>query len=86
MYLFFGNRSHHTPKCINTIGKTHKLRFVANENFEMKQKTEKEKRTTCQPLSTRLKSAKKLLILISPATLAKMRFYLFIYLFIYLMS
>ena len=65
---------------MNTIGKTHKLRFVANENFEIKQKTEKEKKTTCQPLSTRLKSAKKLLIIISPAALAKMRF--FIYLFI----
>ena len=44
VYLFLGNRSHPTPKCINTIGKTHKLRFVVNENFDIKQK-KKKKRT-----------------------------------------
>ena len=52
VYLFFGNRSHHTPKCINTIGKTHKLRFVANENFEIKQKRKRKKNYLSTPEHT----------------------------------
>ena len=34
---------------MNTIGKTHKLRFVANENFEIKQKKKKKKEQPVNP-------------------------------------